>query len=72
MKTALRLSATAAALAPVSALAHAGPHDHVEAGLLAHMLQSPFHTGFFVLALGFGIYGVAQVAIPALKKIRRS
>jgi hypothetical protein len=61
----------AAALAPVSAIAHAGDHSHVEEGLFAHMLESPFHLGIVALALGFAVYGVAQVAIPALKKARR-
>ncbi|GAB4363873.1 MAG: hypothetical protein Kow0026_28600 [Oricola sp.] len=71
MNTALRLSAIAAAFAPVSAFAHAGAHDHVEGGLVAHMLESPFHLGVVALALGFAAYGVAQLAVPALRKSRR-
>ncbi len=71
MKTALRLAALAAASAPASALAHPGAHDHVEGGLLAHMLESPFHLAIVVLALGFAVYGVSQVILPAVKKPRR-
>ena len=71
MKTALRFTTIATALAPVSALAHAGDHSHVDESLLAHMLESPFHLGIVALALGFAVYGVAQVAVPVLKKVRR-
>jgi len=70
MKTALRLAASAAALTPVSALAHAGAHGHVEGGLLAHLLESPFHLGVVALALGFAVYGVSQVILPVVQKIR--
>lgn len=71
MRAALRLAVLAAASAPVSALAHSGAHDHVEGGLLAHMLESPFHLAIVVLALGFAVYGVSQVILPVVQKARR-
>ena len=38
MKSMLPIAAFAATFAPVSAFAHAGGHEHVEGGVLAHML----------------------------------
>jgi hypothetical protein len=35
------------------------------------MLESPFHLAVVVLALGFAVYGVSQVILPAVQKTRR-
>ena len=71
MKSMLPIAAFAATFAPVSAFAHAGGHEHVEGGVLAHMLASPFHAGIVVLALALAGYGLFRTVRPVRQESRR-